>query len=211
MLIINPGRKKQIAEFIDNDRRVMHEYYDLMECSIPGKRLMKEMLRLIKEDEDFYDPYLVAADILFSSGKNGEAEEMLKRAYERAVIRIVDSKGQWPKEMVWGFLENRHLMRAIERYAILCWEDGRTDEALDIFRRLLRSNPNDNQGVRYNILAIRMGVGVEEWQKPFEAKRNGKIVGLDAIKVQEWFERNAEKYPDDFEWLLKLWKKWGEK
>lgn len=211
MLITNPKRKKQINEFIDDDHRVMHEFYDLTESDIPAKKLFKEMQRLIEEDKDFYDPYLIVADMLFTKGKDEKGSAILKEAYERAVMRIADSKGRWPKEMAWGFLENRHLMRVIERYAVLCWENGKTDEALDIFRHLLRSNPNDNQGARHSILAIRMGLGAVEWQKPFEARHKGKIIGLDARKVSDWFYKNAEKFPDDFEWLIKMWKKWDEK
>lgn len=204
MLITNPKRKKRIQEFIDKNHSAMHEFYELTDSNISEKKLLKEMQRLIKEDSDFYDPYLVVADIFFYNGKDGEGTAMLEEAYKRAITRIADYKGQWPKEMPWGFLENRHLMRAIEQYAILCWETGKTDEALDIFRRLLRANPNDNQGARHSILAIRLGLGVEEWQKPFEAKHKGEVIGLNAIKVSEWFRKGAKKFPDEFDWLLKL-------
>lgn len=208
MLITNPKRKKQIDEFVDEDHEVMHEFYEITDSDISAKKLFGEMKILMKEDEDFYDSYLIVADIFFGKGENEKGGAILKEAYERAVKRIADSNGQWPKEMPWGFLENRHLMRAIERYGFLCWELGNMDDALDIFRRLLHSNPKDNQGVRYNILAMRLGLGPEEWQKPFEAKRKGEVVGLDAIKVDEWFIKNVPKFPDEFDWLLKLHAKW---
>ena len=73
--------------------------------------------------------------------KKQEARIFYKEAYERAVKRIADSQGRWPKFMSWGFLKNRHLMRALESYADDCWEQGNIDEALDIYRRLLRLNP----------------------------------------------------------------------
>jgi len=109
--------------------------------------------------------------------------------------------------MMWGWMENRHLMRAIERYAFLCWQKGDTEEALTIFRNFLRVNPNDNQGVRNYILAIRMGMDIDKWEKQFLADNPVQDGALDAIKLHDWFKNNAKKFPDDFNWLLKKWKK----
>jgi len=210
MPISNPRRKKQIEEFIDKDHRIMNDFYDLMESNISAKKMVKELKEMIEEDPDFYDSYIALADLYYHNGWNEEGDKLLKKAYERATMRIADAKGNWPKAMEWGFLENRHLMRTLERFGVLRWETKKTEEALDIFRRLLRMNPGDNQGARHNILAIRLGLGVEEWQKPFEAKHKGKVVGLDAYKVSEWFEENSKKFPEDFEWLAKMWKEWDK-
>lgn len=205
MQIKNPKRKKQIKKFVDKDHEVMNRYYDFIDSDISENKLEKEMRKLIKEDRDFYDPYLVLFDILLYSNRSKEMTILLRNAYKRAVMRIVDYKGNWPKEMRWGFLQNRHLMRIIERYAILCWEVEEIDEALDIFRKLLRSNPGDNQGARHNILAIRMGLKAYKWQKPFEVKEKGEVYGLDALKLSSWFNKNVKKFPEEFDWLFKEW------
>jgi len=68
----------------------------------------------------------------------------------------------------------------------------------------LRANPEDNQGSRFNILAIRLGLDIEEWEKPFEVSINGEVAGLDATKLQNWFKENAQKFPEDFQWLINL-------
>jgi len=200
--ICNKNRKRQMAEFIDKNREVMYRYYEITEDKLSDEQLIAEMKKLIECDKDFYDPYLVISDVLLWQGKKSEAQIFCKEAYQRAVDWIADSKGRWPKFMPWGFLENRHLMRALEYYADVRWEEKNIDEALDIYRRLLRLNPNDNQGARYNILAIRMGLGYEEWDKPFEVKENGEAIGLDAFKVSKWFHKNAKKFPDEFEWFF---------
>lgn len=202
MLITNPNCTKQIKSFVDQAHDVMMEYCDLLDKNISEHKLLKEMLKLTKKDNDFYDSHCTASDILFSQGKTAEAATILKDAYERAILRIADSKGRWPKEMSWGWLENRHIMRVIESYGMFCWEEEKIDEALDIFRRLLRCNPGDNQGMRYNILAIKMGLSLEGWHQPFLAKHNGKVIGLDGFKVATWFKDNAKNYPDEFQWLL---------
>jgi tetratricopeptide (TPR) repeat protein len=210
MLIINEKRKKQIDEFIDKDHAVMEDYYEIVCSKVPDGQMLKKMCTLIKADPDFYDPYLMVSDLLFSKGKKKEAEVILQEAYERALLTIVDAKGRWPKQMAWGFLENRHVMRAIEQQALYYWETGKVDDALEIFRQLLRVNPHDNQGARYSILAIKMSLGFDEWEKPFEVERDGKVVGLNAFKVGDWFRENAPKYEDDFRWLLDLYKTWDD-
>jgi len=202
MQIKNPRRKKQIEKFIDKDHKVMRKYYNFIDSVIFENELEKEMRRLIEEDKDFYDSYIMVADILFLDEKEKEGMATLRNAYKRAVMRIADSQGRWPKEMKWGFLQNRHLMRIIERYGLSCWKAGDINQALDIFRRLLRMNPGDNQGARHIILAIRMGLSPNSWQKPFEVKDKGVVYGLDAGKLCDWFNKNVKKFPKDFDWLF---------
>lgn len=52
----------------------------------------------------------------------------------------------------WGWLENRPFLRACHAQAMRLLDDGKTDDALVQFRRMLVWNPNDNQGIR-SILA----------------------------------------------------------
>ena len=53
----------------------------------------------------------------------------------------------------WGFGETRPFMRARHGLAITLLRLGEEDAALDHVRDLLRLNPNDNQGIRYLLLA----------------------------------------------------------
>jgi tetratricopeptide (TPR) repeat protein len=57
------------------------------------------------------------------------------------------------KGQFWSRFETRPYMRALFGLAGCLWEIGRHDEALSDFRTLLRLNPNDNQGVRYVLVA----------------------------------------------------------
>ncbi len=203
LVVANKKRRNKIVSFIDKDHHVMHDYYTIFDGDLTDNQVLKKMQTLIKADPDFLDPYLVASEILFSRKRDVVASALIKEAYARALATIVDLKGNWPKEMLWGYLANRHIMRAIEAYALLCWEDGYLNEALDIFRRLLRVNPYDNQGMRYNILAIRKGLNFEKWKKPFICKRDGEILGLDAFKMTRWFNENAKNFPEEFPWIAK--------
>lgn len=48
----------------------------------------------------------------------------------------------------WGWLENRPFLRCLHGLALVRFDNGQTEEALQLFQELLRLNPNDNQGVR---------------------------------------------------------------
>ena len=64
-------------------------------------------------------------------------------------------------------MENRHIIRTILIKAISLWKAGKTDYALNLFRKLLKSNPGDNTGVRNYILAIRMKMSFKKFEKGF--------------------------------------------
>lgn len=53
----------------------------------------------------------------------------------------------------WGFLETRPYMRARQGLAMTLLQLGDEDAALEHFRAMLKLNPNDNQGIRYLLLA----------------------------------------------------------
>lgn len=52
----------------------------------------------------------------------------------------------------WGFLETRPYMRARAGLAEALMLLGQLDEAADHFKEMLKLNPNDNQGIRYQLI-----------------------------------------------------------
>ncbi len=209
-MITNPHRKKQMAEFVDEDREARHEFLDITGEVTDRKKLKAEMKRLIQEDPLFFDSYIVLAEMLLYEGKDDESKNVIKDAYEKAIWQIADKEGNWPKEIAWGWHENRHLMRVIDEYAQQLWGEGKTEESLDILRRLLKTNPGDNQGVRHSILAIRLGL-TPDWEEQFMVK-DGPMAGqaLEAGPLHKWFDKNSKKFPEEFDWLLKIYKKWNK-
>lgn len=206
-MITNPKRRKQIKEFLDNGSPEMSRYYDLIDNSkISDSKVKSEMRKLIQSNPDFYEPYLFLADTIKSEGKEKEAREIIFIAYQRAVRRIVDKEGNFPKKIEWSWVENRHLVRAIESWAFEQWEQNKNEEALEIFRKLLKSNPNDNIGARYDILALRLGLS-SDFEQMFVLKDNPNY--LDTNKEIDWFYDNWEKFPEEFEWWKKAvkWKR----
>ncbi len=186
--------KNKLREFLEKGRPVMGEYYDILESS----HNTEDIRILIERDPDFYDSYLYVANDLRKSGHESEARELEDKAFKRARARIEDKQGNWPDRMPWGWLENRHIIRALGVGADNLWKDDKTDEALDIYRKLFRSNFDDNIGARYAIIALRMGLSYDEYMKQVWPQSS-----VPAERINKWFKKNAPKFPEE----LKEWKK----
>ena len=136
-------------------------------------------------------------------GNLSEAEKIFNEAYERSLKLIMDKKGNWPDVLEWGWLENRHIIRTILNKAISLWKIGETDGVLNLFRKLLKTNPGDNVGARDYILAIRMNMSFEDFEKRFN---KGGYYDTD---LSDWFDKNYKRFPDDFDWWEKEVEKYG--
>jgi len=116
--------------------------------------------------------------------------KMAEKAME--IIKIGD---RWPYRLEWDWIENRHIIRAILNKAIYLWAEEKNDEALELFRRLLKMNPPDQIGARFYILAIRKGISFEEFEERFN--KEGKYDD----SLFQWFDENFKEYMDEFkEW-----------
>lgn len=190
---------KNVREYIDTDHEVMDAYYDLCEkyTGRNAKSTKLQLENLIEKDPDFLDSYTFLHEILFREHKVAEAKKVLNEAYERAIKLITDENGNWPDVLKWSWLENRHIIRAILNKAVLSWGGNDIECALDLFRKLLRTNPDDNPGVRFYILAIRMRISFKKFEKQFNRD------GFYHTDLFDWFEENYHKFPDEFDWWEK--------
>ena len=199
--IVNKRRKKQLDTFIDKNHPGMIPYYDLLEEDMSDSKRIIKLQKLILDDADFFDPYITLADIYEAQGKQEEARKLITTGFKKAMKKIVDHQGSFPKELPWGYLENRHLIRIIYQQALDCWTLGDTQAALYLLRRLLRSNPNDNIGARNDILAIRMELGLDYLDQFITPET---LPGyIDAHLSLKWFDKHSKKFPDEFEWWRK--------
>lgn len=196
----NPKRVRRVAEFMDKDHTVMDEYYEVTEQFQAQQVSLTEtkasLQRLIKIDNRFLDPYLFLAQIEYDEENDEEYSRLLWGAYLKALHLVANAEGDYPKSLSWGWLENRHVIRALCNFALLQWEQGRIRLSLEIYRKLLASNLNDNIGARYSILAIRLGYG-PDYEELFLPDQ-GPIYGLDAKKMDDWFDVSAPKFADEF-------------
>ena len=123
----------------------------------------------IEIDPTYADGYNHLGNIAWRKGDWNQAEGLYQKALEVAEPEV---KGT-PKGGFWGILETRPYMRAIHGLGLTAWKQGHLDQAIDIFNRMLKINPNDNQGVRYLMGPIYHQMGNLE----------------EAIR---WYERNAD-------------------
>ena len=55
----------------------------------------------------------------------------------------------------WGWIDNRPWLRCLNGFGLCLWRLGQLKEAERVFDRVLWLNPTDNQGVRFNMEAVR--------------------------------------------------------
>lgn len=187
-----------MRKFIDIDHPIQYDYDEIIEMRdiVSNTAVVFELKALIEEDPFYFDPYLTLAGILESEGNLLEALHLREMAYELALETILDEDNKWPDTLDWMFIENRHIIRALFSMVGIYWENSQAQKALDLLRNLMRVNPLDNIGARYNILAIRMGLSYEEFQKITDKDENGDF----DFDIDKWFASNKKEFPEDFDW-----------
>ena len=125
--------------------------YDAYDANSRKKRieLAREALSL---DPDCADAYSLLAEETAKTLE--EQRDLYSRAVE-AAERTLGPKYFSDPECVghfWGILETRPYMRARSVLAKVLWELSQHDEAICHYQDLLRLNPNDNQGLRTDLL-----------------------------------------------------------
>jgi len=180
-------------ENMKQDKRML--YYDALDLLHSGKEGAKKALKLLVEaleiDPDFVQTYIGFVSVYGALGKDIEARKYIKQAFEKTKKQFP----KWPKSMSWGDLENRAYMRAIQYMGDYLADSGDKDGAIELYRLLLKMNPNDNQGVRYTLAGLCAGLSGSEIYKMFE----------EGDKKQDWSK--LEKLVDTQNKKYLFWKK----
>lgn len=121
-----------------------------------GRRRLLLARRALEMCPDCADAYAIRAE------HSADREEELRlwreavSAGERAVgpERFEDEEAPF-----WGDVRTRPFMRALEGLAEACKRRGLLEEAIRHYQRLLRLNPNDNQGVRDPLAGLLLRAG----------------------------------------------------
>ncbi|GAB4402427.1 MAG: hypothetical protein Kow00123_12770 [Anaerolineales bacterium] len=129
--------------------------YDAWAAKGPKRaRLAREALEISPDCADAY--VLLAEETSRSVQEAHDLFEQGVRAGERA---LGDSMFQEEVGHFWEILETRPYMRARSGLAETLWVMGKRQEAIDHLRDLLRLNPGDHQGLRYNLVAWLLTTG----------------------------------------------------
>ena len=113
-----------------------------------GKKLIKEALELNPDNADAYN-YL--ASIENSADSAMKMFEKAVKAGERTLGKdfIEEEKGHF-----WGLIETRPYMCAKAGLADCLHAKGKIDKAIEIYEEMIELNPNDNQGIRYQLSTL---------------------------------------------------------
>lgn len=120
--------------------------YDAWEA--PGRRqriaLAKKALQVSLLCADAYS--LLAQEEAKSAV---DAHALYRMAVEAGKQALGSAGFREYKGHFWGALETRPYMRALHGLGLTLGDLGQHQEAIEIYREILRLNPNDNQGIRY--------------------------------------------------------------
>lgn len=161
--------KKKTAKNTLGDEILEDMYYDAMKLVDDGgkagaTKAEKLLRKAIESDPHRVQAYVGLAHVYGTTGDKQKAEEVIQKAY----AETVDQFPVWSDEMEWGYIENRPYMRAIQYQADLYADEGKKEAAIELYRLLLRLNPNDNQGVRYTISGVYAGISGEKINDMFD-------------------------------------------
>lgn len=115
---------------------------------------LRQRARLVQQALEVYpdcaDAYVLLAE---DTAKNPrEASELYRKGVEAGERSLGPEVFAEDAGSFWELLETRPYMRARQGLARCLWSMGNLDAAVEHFREMLRLNPNDNQGVRYELL-----------------------------------------------------------
>lgn len=133
---------------------VLEKYYDFLdernEYSFETEELYLKYL--ISMNNYVYDPYITLMELYFKHEQNENAIQTIILAYTRLMKKEFNNK--LPKKLDYYEMYNRGIFRTIYNYADILWFTEQKEKALNLFKKLLQLNPDDNLGVRYAICGL---------------------------------------------------------
>ena len=109
----------------------------------------KMLLAIVTECPSHIDALHHLSIIYDEQGRGLEAYVFCQAAVSIG-LQAIPEKFKWEQSLLeWSMLENRPFRRAYHNLGLWHLNGNRYDDAIEIFARLLSTNPNDNQGVRH--------------------------------------------------------------
>jgi len=177
--------------------RNQHDYYyDAMEYLNAGDadgaiRLLRKALEI---DNHSVEAYVGLA-------KAYRYKENNKKVRENAELAFAETKRvftKWPECLIWGQIENRQYLRAVEYMAFAHWIAQEQTSAEELFKLLLRLNPNDNQGARFSLAGFYAGLPPESVDDLIEeGNRKQDWSAIDTLLEEQNKIHNFWSQPDE--------------
>lgn len=162
---------------------VLEKYYDFLDERNEYSNESEELYLkyLISLNNYVYDTYVLLMELYFKNNELEKGIEIINLGYSRLMKKEFNNK--FPKQLDYLELENRSIYRLIYNYADMLWFVEENEKALNIFKKLLKINPNDNLGVRYSICGMLEGYSSSRhvWNE------NSQI-------ISNWYNDKVKKY-----------------
>lgn len=129
--------------------------YQAWEQTNPAKRLALAH-QALATSADCADAYVLLAQE--EAATVAQALELYRQGVAAGERALGPEYFKQDKGHFWGILETRPYMRAREGLAYCLWRAGKHEEALEHYRALLELNESDNQGVRYILAELLLGL-----------------------------------------------------
>lgn len=186
-----------MKEFIDEQRDVAIKFVNLLEQQeeLSTQELINNLEQIKQEDPDYLDTWAFLAELYSEIGDEQQAIDNMNDGFMNALELVEGVEGVFPDVLEWGHETNQHIIRMLTEQGKLFWYNEDIVESLDLFRDLLRSNPNDELGVRHYLLAVLLGMQYEDFEDRFN-----KEEGYDQ-EVFDWFEDERHSFSEEFEML----------
>lgn len=146
-VLASEGTRDGLVSSIDAAQQLI---YDAFEATTPRQQIALAC-RALEISPDCADAYVILADYADTLPEALDLYEQGVAAGERALCK---KQFKEYEGCFWGFHETRPYMRALEGLMECLRDMGRPEEALQQAREMLRLNPNDNQGIRYQMVTI---------------------------------------------------------
>jgi len=183
-------------DFSDKDKWDL--YYDAMELlrdemTEPAKLLLSKALEIDKNFVAAHVGFVSAYDIEKNSREKDRHAEL---GYEKTLKKFCG----WPEELCWGEVDNRQYFRALYYKAEKCHRSGDRKRAEELYRLLLKLNPNDNIGARYYISGLFAGLMPQDIDRFFdEGNRLRNWDKLEYLLYEQNEKHGFFEYPEE-EW-----------
>ena len=133
----------------DQHQEKLYELEDRLDAgTIAYPTVIEALDEMLGQTPEWIDGLTLRGDMYEQIGRPEKAEADYKHAYGLGTGAMPeDFKGR----VIWLELDNRPFLRAASAYAHLQVQQERYKEAIQVLRRILKWNPNDNQGIRYSL------------------------------------------------------------
>lgn len=187
----------------DGGPRTPLEQADRLMDEIPEDALPEEYVRTAKQALTLSEDCIAAwLELGIQEEDAAKAMERFEQGIARGRVRFKEQiEAATAERGLWGWIEARDFMRLLHEVARLQEVFGAAEAAIAIYQEMLALNPNDNQGIRGDLLRLLLVFRrLEDGRKLLDAFPNDAMTdmahGRAFVSIVEAMDRSGFDLPD---------------